>query len=214
RDKDGVPDYWDQCPDNTAQELRFGVERDGCPQDSDKDQHPDYRDACRLDTTTDLAHGVDNQGCPVDSDQDNIPDYIDKCPESVPDVQVDHHGCAIVISVTFPSDNSFESGDTMLSAKRKKELRDYMRKLPTSLVEKIQVIAHADAQGESEDNITLSQKRAEAVADFLATLGISKTHIEARGIGEEQPVASNDTAEGRAQNRRFELNVHIKVQTP
>jgi ABC-type branched-subunit amino acid transport system substrate-binding protein len=195
RDKDGVPDYWDKCPDNTAQELRFGVERDGCPQDSDKDNHPDYRDACRLDTAADLARGVDDQGCPEDSDQDgvydvhdrcpgtnktmrskgvdkagcpldtdqdNVPDYLDKCPSSIPNVQVDRHGCAVVISVTFPADNSFESGDTVLSA----------------------------------------------------ASGISKTRIDARGMGEQQPVASNVTAEGRARNRRFELNVYIKVRTP
>jgi outer membrane protein OmpA-like peptidoglycan-associated protein len=72
---------------------------------------------------------------------------------------------------------------------------------------KLEVEGHADSVGTDEYNMQLSENRASAVRDFLVQQGINTSSIAARGFGESQPVASNDTAAGRQQNRRVELVV-------
>jgi outer membrane protein OmpA-like peptidoglycan-associated protein len=69
---------------------------------------------------------------------------------------------------------------------------------------RIQISGHTDNQGNPKSNKTLSQKRAEACRDYLAKHGIDKSRVEALGFGDEQPIASNDTEEGRRLNRRIE----------
>ena len=69
------------------------------------------------------------------------------------------------------------------------------------------VAGHTDAVGSDAYNMTLSQRRATTVRDYLVTQGIDASRLEVRAFGESQPVADNDTAEGRAQNRRVELEV-------
>ena len=69
----------------------------------------------------------------------------------------------------------------------------------------IEVAGHTDSRGSDEYNIKLSQRRAEAVRDYLIDKGIASGRLSARGYGESQPIASNATDEGRFQNRRVEL---------
>jgi outer membrane protein OmpA-like peptidoglycan-associated protein len=69
----------------------------------------------------------------------------------------------------------------------------------------LQVEGHTDSVGSDEYNQTLSEKRAGAVRDYLVQQGISADNIESRGFGKTVPIASNDTPEGRQQNRRVEL---------
>ena len=71
----------------------------------------------------------------------------------------------------------------------------------------IAVEGHTDSRGSDEYNQGLSERRANAVRDYLASHGISKSRMTAEGFGESRPVASNDTDEGRAQNRRVELRI-------
>ena len=78
---------------------------------------------------------------------------------------------------------------------------EYMTFKPAS---RIRIAGHTDNQGNPKANKTLSQKRAEACRDYLAKHGIDKGRIEAQGYGDEQPIASNDTDEGRSLNRRIE----------
>ncbi|MCI5124126.1 MAG: hypothetical protein D3925_06520 [Candidatus Electrothrix sp. AR5] len=89
RDKDGIVDKRDVCPDNRKEELVQGVflegEQLGCPVDTDGDDVPDYRDKCRGNTSEELNEGVDAVGCPVDRDQDQVPDYRDTCPQDTPE---------------------------------------------------------------------------------------------------------------------------------
>ncbi len=87
RDQDGVPDYRDKCP-STPPGVK--VDANGCPLDSDKDGVPDYRDKCP-DTPVGIA--VDGDGCPFDSDKDGVPDYLDKCPNTPYGVKVNASGC-------------------------------------------------------------------------------------------------------------------------
>ncbi len=71
----------------------------------------------------------------------------------------------------------------------------------------VSVDGHTDAVGTDEYNLRLSLRRAQAVLDYLVRHGVERGRLESRGFGESRPVASNDTDEGRAQNRRVELRV-------
>jgi OOP family OmpA-OmpF porin len=72
---------------------------------------------------------------------------------------------------------------------------------------RVEVAGHTDSVGDEAYNEGLSQRRAAAVADYLAGKGIDRSRLDTAGYGESSPVADNSTADGRAQNRRVELNV-------
>ena len=71
----------------------------------------------------------------------------------------------------------------------------------------IEVAGHTDSDGAPERNMALSKRRAQAVVDYLTEAGVDAARINAVGYGEEKPIASNETAEGKAQNRRIEMTV-------
>ena len=71
----------------------------------------------------------------------------------------------------------------------------------------IYVTGHTDSTGSDAYNNTLSQNRASAVANYLSLRGVNASRMVVRGMGKTSPIASNDTAEGRAQNRRVELSI-------
>jgi len=77
----------------------------------------------------------------------------------------------------------------------------------------IDVLGHTDSTGSDEYNQALSQRRAQSVSDYLAGRGVAHARIGARGYGESQPIASNDTDTGRAENRRVEIKV-VPVTQP
>jgi outer membrane protein OmpA-like peptidoglycan-associated protein len=79
-----------------------------------------------------------------------------------------------------------------------------LQRFPNSLID---VYGHTDSTGSYEYNQSLSERRARAVADYLAARGISGGRIQSQGFGETQPVASNDTEQGRAANRRVEIKI-------
>jgi outer membrane protein OmpA-like peptidoglycan-associated protein len=70
---------------------------------------------------------------------------------------------------------------------------------------KLQIVGHTDSSGNDKINIPLSQRRAVAVANYLAMRGVAASRLHAYGVGASQPIASNATAEGKAQNRRVEI---------
>ncbi|MGM0650867.1 MAG: OmpA family protein [Bacteroidota bacterium] len=84
------------------------------------------------------------------------------------------------------------------------ELKEYLELKPDIRVE---IAGHTDHVGTEEDNMDLSQRRAEAVKNWLVRRGIDVDRIEAKGYGETQPVADNETEEGRQQNRRTEVRI-------
>jgi len=105
-------------------------------------------------------------------------------------------------------------GDVEFAPEHEKLTAEAMRKLyplVTLLKEQskrdIRIAGHTDSSGEKGYNLDLSQRRADAVRDFLMENGIGAERITARGQGEEKAVASNDTAEGRRENRRVEIFV-------
>ena len=77
----------------------------------------------------------------------------------------------------------------------------------------IDVLGHTDSTGSDAYNQTLSQRRAQSVADYLSSRGVARARMGIRGYGETQPIASNDTEAGRAQNRRVEIKV-VPVTQP
>lgn len=79
-----------------------------------------------------------------------------------------------------------------------------MIQYPNSLID---VMGHTDSTGSESYNLDLSRQRAEAVANYLVSRGVSRARIETVGYGEQYPVADNSTAEGRAQNRRVEIRI-------
>lgn len=111
------------------------------------------------------------------------------------------------ILVTFDSGILFDYD----SATVKQAARDNLRNLATSLEKypdtNVMLVGHTDADGTDAYNQGLSERRASAAAAFLASEGVPRARIDATGRGEAEPVASNDTAPGKAQNRRVEIAI-------
>ena len=101
----------------------------------------------------------------------------------------------------------FESGSATLDAKSNATLDALAAVAKSCSKGKIRIGGHTDASGRAARNKDLSARRAEAVAGYLRKAGIARNRLEPVGYGQEKPVASNDTPEGRAQNRRIEFTV-------
>ncbi len=101
----------------------------------------------------------------------------------------------------------FATNSAELSAGGKAALDDFASRSTALEVTNITVVGHADSRGDEAYNLALSQRRAATVKDYLVSKGINASKIFTSGLGEAKPIASNDTAAGRAQNRRVELSV-------
>jgi outer membrane protein OmpA-like peptidoglycan-associated protein/opacity protein-like surface antigen len=206
-DGDGVVDHMDECPDTPA---GAPVDSRGCPLDSDGDGVADYMDNC---PNTPAGAPVDAQGCPLDSDGDGVFDYMDRCPNTPRGTEVDRQGCPIpeepeVISYTF-QDVFFEFDSAVITDAGEAELRQIGSTLITIMNPDIEVHGHTDATGPETYNMGLSQRRAEAVRDWLLEnfSQLNSNQFTVRQFGEEQPIDTNDTRDGRAKNRRVEIKV-------
>jgi len=99
----------------------------------------------------------------------------------------------------------FETGSARLTSQGRQLLDRVADVLPKLASESIQIIGHTDSSGSRATNLALSQARADAVRDYLVEKGLAASRFETLGVGPDQPVASNSTADGRAQNRRIEF---------
>ncbi len=109
--------------------------------------------------------------------------------------------------VSLPDDITFESDSSAVRPALRFDLTtmaDNLLRYPDS---RVQIIGHTDSDGEAGYNLTLSQKRAGSVARVLQDGGVSDDRLQTSGRGEEQPLASNLTDEGKAKNRRVEIVV-------
>ena len=201
-DKDGVPDYLDKCP-NTVQGVEVGS--NGCVLDTDRDGIPDFKDKC---PGTPQGHVVDSLGCLPDFDKDGVADVFDKCPNTLPGVRVDEKGCPLNKKEDLDQLKKgikFKTGSAKLTKSSYGTLDDIaelMIKIPEANLE---VQGHTDNKGSESKNKKLSESRAGAVVKYLARKGVAKDRLRAVGYGSEKPIADNDDAAGRAQNRRVEL---------
>lgn len=105
------------------------------------------------------------------------------------------------------SQEMFATNSTALSSQGKDALAPLIAVLTAHPEAKVNVVGHTDSTGAAEYNLTVSKKRAAAVAAYIEEQGIAADRITASGEGEENPIASNDTAEGRSQNRRVEATI-------
>jgi OmpA-OmpF porin, OOP family len=109
--------------------------------------------------------------------------------------------------VTFAADVNFDFDKATLKPEGRAKLDDLIDKVQGVNLEVIIVIGHADATGAAQYNQRLSVRRAEAVKAYMVSKGIEPNRVYTEGKGETQPVASNRTKEGRAKNRRDEIEV-------
>ncbi|HSK12539.1 MAG TPA: OmpA family protein [Phnomibacter sp.] len=218
-DGDGIPDKDDKCP--TVPGLaKYG----GCPiPDTDGDGINDEEDKCP--TVKGLAR---YQGCPIpDTDGDGINDEEDKCPTvkglaryqgcPIPDTDGDgindeEDKCPTVAGVAefkgcprpqYTANRVlFNTGSAVLRSEGKAELdrlAAFMQEYPSI---NIVLEGHTDNTGSDELNQKLSEKRAGSAKTYLVSKGISADRIKTEGYGESKPIADNNTAAGRDQNRR------------
>ena len=136
-----------------------------------------------------------------------IGNYLDKQAKelaAIADVTRAEDGSIIVTlknEILFDTDSavlSYEAGNTLM------DLNKVLKKYPANI---IVVEGYTDSTGTAAYNKTLSEKRAKAVYDFILNNGLKTSSISYVGYGVQNPVASNATAEGRAKNRRVELNI-------
>ena len=205
-DGDGVPDSRDQCPGTPAGAT---VDSTGCEPDADGDGVADVRDAC---PDTPRGAEVNSRGCELDSDNDGVVNSQDLCPNTTAGAEVDETGCEGITETieTFTVEVQFPTNSSVIDHAFDDEIRrvaDALKDNPSTVVE---IAGHADNTGKASYNELLSHRRAEAVAARLTgPLGVDPAKVSARGYGESEPVASNDTAAGRAENRRVEARIQV-----
>ena len=211
-DGDGIVDGEDGCPDEKGPK-----ERKGCPEkDSDGDGVTDEFDKC-----PDTPGPKDYDGCP-DSDGDEVPDNEDDCPDQFGPPE--NNGCpfdsppyVFVESdrIRIKGNVLFETGSAIIQ-KRSYPLLDevaaVLRKNPT--LGPVLIEGHTDNRGSRALNMNLSAKRARSVLDYLVSKGIDRKRLNSEGFGFDRPISTNDTALGRAKNRRVDFRlIRSEVET-
>ncbi|WP_298012703.1 OmpA family protein [uncultured Aquabacterium sp.] len=109
------------------------------------------------------------------------------------------------LKLNIPSDVSFSTGSAALQPQLRSVLQQFADGLRANPGTLVRVVGHTDNVGSDATNNSLSVARADTVRDFLEDRGVSRSRIETAGRGEREPIASNDTADGRAKNRRVEI---------
>ena len=109
--------------------------------------------------------------------------------------------------VTYAADAFFNFDKSVLKPEGKAKLDDLVGKIKDINLEVIIAVGHTDSVGSDAYNQKLSIRRSEAVKAYLVSKGIEKNRVYTEGKGEKQPIADNKTAEGRAKNRRVEIEV-------
>ncbi len=177
--------------------------------------------ADRCPTKPETVNGLeDGDGCPEqDSDQDGIVDKLDKCPskpETINGVE-DEDGCPdkgeSKVEMTSERINIldkvyFDTGKASIQDRSFNVLKQVAAVLKANpQVTLVRIDGHTDNVDTDEFNLELSQRRTEAVRQFLVDQGINSGRLKAEGFGETKPIVSNDTEEGRTQNRRVEFTI-------
>ena len=202
-DNDGIFDYLDACPTEAGPE-----ENRGCPwPDTDGDGLLDKDDKCPYN-----AGPPENDGCPyTDTDGDGVIDKEDEC-VNVPG-PAENKGCPEIkeeeqeiINTAFEN-LEFETGKAIIKEESYASLEELADLLIRKDAWKLKIAGHTDNQGAAQSNLILSKKRAEAVRDFLVQRGVNTERLIVQYFGEEQPIDTNDTPEGRQRNRRVEMEI-------
>ncbi|MDB4927806.1 MAG: hypothetical protein JWM10_290 [Myxococcaceae bacterium] len=211
-DGDGLVDSRDVCPIEPEDRDQY-LDEDGCPEaDNDADGVPDATDNCRNDPE-DPDGFNDPDGCPdPDNDQDTLVDLQDQCPNEPGPVA--NHGCPRVFEhlqitqhgVRFRVEFDVNRATLRPSAAvTLDEVVQYLGQTENRAL-RYEVGGHTSSEGSRALNERLSAARAATVRAYLLGHGVDAARLTSRGYGPRQPLESNTTAEGRAANRRVELN--------
>ncbi len=220
-DGDGRQDADDRCP-NDPEDADGFADDDGCP-DPDNDADGVFDDADSCPTQSEDRDGYqDEDGCPEpDNDQDGIPDGLDDCPMEPEDLDSfqDEDGCP----EPGPAAASVTVTDTRILISERIYFdydRDTIRSVSMPLLDqvarvvlelrgqlRVRIDGYTDNEGGESYNVDLSYRRARAVVEYLVGRGVPRPRLEYRGYGPRNPVAPNDSAEGRALNRRVEFTI-------
>lgn len=201
-DGDGIEDAQDKCPTVVGVKLFAG-----CP-DTDGDGIEDAQDMCPNKKGT-----AETKGCP-DTDLDGIHDGIDKCP-TIKGVAV-NAGCPEVkaaVKQLFQKalqGIQFETGKSTIKKQSNAILDQVVKVLIENPSYNLIIEGHTDDIGNDDQNLTLSQSRAEAVSQYLQKKGVNALRLTAKGFGETMPILPNTTKAGRDKNRRVELKVEFE----
>jgi len=202
-DGDGVMDKDDKCPD-VAGLKTLG----GCP-DADGDGVADADDNCPNE-----AGPAANSGCPwPDTDGDGVLDKDDKCPNEAGTVA--NNGCPEVKPTApvmetlneYARSILFNSGKATFQKQTDQVLQSMVAIFKEYPQANFSLEGHTDSDGSKSMNQALSERRANAVRDYLIANGISADRLTAAGFGESNPIASNKTRAGKKENRRVEVKL-------
>ncbi len=181
-DGDGIADTKDECPMRAEDEDGF-EDRDGCPDlDNDQDGWLDPDDGC-ANAPENFNSYLDDDGCP-----DEIPSDLMEFAGAIPAIQ-------------------FEVNSARLKRSSHKILNKAASALSNYPDLSVEIAGHASSEGDDDYNMELSQERVLSVREYMINRGIDSARLTARGYGETQPVANNDTEEGRRINRRVEFRL-------
>lgn len=126
--------------------------------------------------------------------------------QNIPGATVERVGEGI--KVTFDSGLLFGFGSAELKPEARTNLRNLARSLDQYEGTNIFIVGHTDDVGGASYNERLSERRSQSAADYLTLQGVSRARLSTKGLGEGEPVASNASEEGRAQNRRVEIAIY------
>ncbi len=204
RDGDGLTDDVDQCLDEPEDADGFRDD-DGCPDpDNDEDGTLDGADGCPLE-----AGPKENRGCPdTDRDGDAVVDRLDNCPDEPGSKK--NQGCKdkqlVVITesgIDILDVVYFDTNKDIIQKRSYKLLNQVAAVMQAhSEVARFRVEGHTDDRGNDAFNLDLSQRRADAVVAYLTAQGVAPERLEGVGFGEQAPIKTNKTKQGRAANRR------------
>lgn len=125
--------------------------------------------------------------------------------EIIPDATVESVNDGESLKVTFDSGILFATNSSTVSDASKSALRNFAANLQANSDTYVKIVGHTDNTGKVDYNQTLSEKRAKSVVDYLLAQGVNSTRVSYEGRGIHEPVATNDTPEGRSLNRRVEV---------
>ena len=181
----------------------------GCP-DSDEDGVIDGDDKC-----PDELGDPQNEGCPwPDSDGDTITDNIDSCPDQPGTTE--NSGCPELSSEIVTTINelstqiNFAAGSSRIQGKPVKDaLIEIKILLDNNPSGNLIIEGHTSSDGDEKANLILSKNRAEAVRDYLISIGVNPDRLKTEGYGEDRPLTDNETIEGRLTNRRVQFRAEF-----
>jgi len=214
-DLDNLKGSDDYCPDE-AEDFDGFEDQDGCPDlDNDADGILDVNDMCPNEAE-DFDGFEDQDGCPdLDNDGDGIMDVDDKCPNQAEDFDSfeDEDGCPEIASALVKDskfylkcDDVFSINSAMITVEGKKYLDELIAQLQKFPDKKWRIEGHMDSNGGKRFLRNLSLERAKAVLEYFTFFGeLKRENFQVFGMGDNFPMDSNDTEEGRSRNRRIEI---------